>query len=295
MVISMTGFGAAELDNAELIVMVEIRTLNSKYLDINFRLPRGFPAEKELELRNLIKEKLQRGKVSATLEYQYKQNTQASASINEFVVKSHYQVMQRLAEELKVENSDLLRVALQMPDAIDQALTAKNMEEKTWQQIETTFAQALEKCQQFRQKEGKALEQAFKQYIQEIEENLEKVTERDEERLKTIREKIQQRISELANNDLFDPQRFEQEMLYYIERLDISEEKVRLKTHLKHFLQVLEQNSGGQGKKLNFISQEIGREINTIASKANDAPTQRYAIEMKESLEKIKEQVLNLI
>ena len=295
MIISMTGFGSVNFENDNLVVFAEVKSLNSKFLDINFRLPRYFAAEKELELRNMLKEKLVRGKINVTLDFQYKNNGQPQTHINREILKSHYFNIQEVANELGATQQDILRLAMLMPDVISQDLVHEETSEEDWTVIMGVFEQALNKCIDFRKSEGKALETNFADYTKTIDTLLQKVIDRDPKRIETIKERIQTRIKELQGSDMFDANRFEQEMIYYIEKLDITEEKVRLKNHLDYFLKTLLSGDSNDGKKLNFISQEIGREINTIGSKANDAEIQRYVVEMKDELEKIKEQSLNVL
>ncbi|MCU0443310.1 MAG: YicC family protein [Microscillaceae bacterium] len=294
MLISMTGFGTANFENDELIVVAEIKTLNSKFLDLNFRLPRNFPAEKEMELRNLLKDRLERGKVSAVLDFQYKSSANLAVNINRDIFKAYYQRLKSLADEVGSGDEDVFRVVSLMPDVMTQEIRREDSDGKDWAIIKQTFTQALDKCHSFRLDEGKALAVSFVDCTRAIESRLHRIKEYDPNRIENIRERIKSRMIELQNNDMFDKNRFEQEMIYYIEKLDITEEKVRLQNHLDYFLETL-QSAEGNGRKLNFISQEMGREINTIGSKANDAEVQRLVVEMKEELEKIKEQSLNIL
>lgn len=290
----MTGFGIAKLENEQLTVFAELKTLNSKFLDVNFKLPRNFPADAEIELRNLLKDKLVRGKISATLEVQYKNEVSTSVSINRDVVKAYYHQLQQIVEELGASQQDIFRLALQMPDATSQEVKVTETSDLEKGIIHKIFVQALEACENYRLTEGKALEQSFLHYIQTLNDLLEKVKARDPKRIATIKEKMQVKIQDISSNEMFDRNRFEQELMYYIEKLDITEEKVRLKQHLDYFVETLHLPDLS-GKKLSFISQEIGREINTIGSKANDVDIQKYVVEMKEELEKIKEQMANIL
>ncbi len=294
MIVSMTGFGQANFENERLMIITEFKTLNSKYLDISLKLPKGFAADKELELRNLIKEHLQRGKINAVMDFQFKEQTESSVSINREILKYHFQVIREVANDLGADQQDLFRLAMQMPDVINQDLMQEETNDEDWPLIRKTFLEALQKCENFRQSEGEAMEKSFRTCIQNMSELLEKVKARDPQRQEMIKERIQNRIQEIQANEMFDQNRFEQEMIYYIEKLDITEEKVRLQNHLEYFAETLDSQQAN-GKKLNFISQEIGREINTIGAKANDAEIQRYVVQMKEELEKVKEQVLNVL
>lgn len=296
MIISMTGFGSIQFENEQLTAFVEIKSLNSKFLDINFRLPRNFPAEKEIILRNLLKDELQRGKINVSLDYQLKDTGQTSSKINFAVLKSYYQGLQEAAQQLGANESDIFRIATLMPDVVQQSLSGEETEgvQDVWDTLLATFKQALEKCKAFRATEGQVLGKTFEENILKINALLAQVIAQDPQRIENIKLRVENRIKEIAQNELFDRNRFEQEMIYYLEKLDITEEKVRLQNHLDYFLETL-QNTLDGGKKLNFISQEIGREINTIGSKASDASIQRLVVQMKEELDKIKEQVLNIL
>lgn len=291
---SMTGFGSVILDNEEFSLSIEVKTLNSKYSDVNLKLPRAFSAEQEIELRNLATQQLERGKISIVIDFQNKEQEKPSLQVNEALFQEYYQTLQRLANEVQAPPSDLFRLALQMPDVMINSLQTDSLNASQWQMILQYFQETIQKCQAFQEQEGEKLNQNFLNYINKIESLLKKVIEKDPERIEVIKERIQLKIREMENNDKFDPNRFEQEIIYYLEKLDITEEKVRLQNHLDYFRETL--NKGNvSGKKLNFIGQEIGREINTIGSKAQDATIQRQVVEMKEELEKIKEQVLNVM
>lgn len=291
---SMTGFGSVLLDNEEFSLSIEIKTLNSKYSDVALRLPKYFSAEQEIELRNQATQQLERGKISISVDFQDKGIQNPSAQVNEVLFHNYYQSLQKLAKEVNAPPSDLFRLALQMPDVLVQSLQTNNLDTNQWDMVFNHFQEAIRKCQVFRKQEGEKLKLNFFEYIQKIESLLKKVSEKDPERIGIIRERLQTRIREMENSEKYDPNRFEQEILYYLEKLDITEEKVRLQNHLDYFRETLNQQNVS-GKKLNFIAQEIGREINTIGSKAQDASIQRQVVEMKEELEKIKEQVLNVM
>ncbi len=293
MIKSMTGFGAAKANNDALAVTVEIRTLNSKSLDASFRLPRQY-SDKELELRTLLTQTLERGKINLSLELQQMGEAKPKVSVNQPIVKAYYQQLKQVADALGADQGDLLRLALQLPEAY---LTETGSDETTageWTFIRGVIEEALRACAEFRAKEGQELAVNLASYITRIGKNLKEIEAHDPERVLKIRERITGHLQEVLSNEHFDRNRLEQEMIYYIEKLDISEEKVRLRLHLDHFMEVLH-GEEAPGKKLNFIAQEIGREINTIGSKANDAVIQRYVIDMKEELEKIKEQSLNIL
>jgi uncharacterized protein (TIGR00255 family) len=294
MIISMTGFGSAEFENDKLKIIAEVKTLNSKYLDISFKLPRNFPSEKELELRNLLKERLVRGKINASLEIQYKDHDNSITQFNKDLLKAYYYEIKAVAQELEANQSDILRLAMQMPDVMIQELSLQQTPEEEWFWIQDTFGKALSKCDDFRKNEGKTLSRSFVSYVEHIEALLKQVEAQDPKRVESIKDKSQTTIAEIASNEMFDKNRFEQEMIYYIEKLDITEEKVRLKKHLDYFKDTL-YLPDTNGKKLGFLSQEISREINTIGAKANDAQIQRWVVDMKDEIEKIKEQLSNIL
>ncbi len=288
----MTGFGAISTETPNYSLVIEIKTLNSKFLDFNCKLPYIF-SDKEIELKNQITKILERGKINLYVTYTDKQVSGDRMVINRNLVAQYYQDLQETAAMLGVENSNLMQIALTMPQAYIPA-PANKASEETWQQILGSFEQALQLCEDFRIKEGKVLYDVLVTCLETIGEQLAKINEKDPERVKNLREKMQKDVLELVTSEQFDRNRFEQELIYYIEKLDINEEKVRLKSHLHYFMETL-QEPISNGKRLGFIAQEIGREINTIGSKANDAQIQQWVVIMKEELEKIKEQLNNVI
>ncbi len=289
----MTGFGLAKASNENISVTVEVRSLNSKSLDINIRLPKNF-SDKELEVRNLLGQMLERGKLNVAIDVQLIGEVKPRVSINKPLVQAYCKQLREVAQENQIPENDILRLAMQLPDAYLYDTAPDENAAKDWALILETFKQASMACHEFRIKEGSELVRQLHGCIQIIDEKLVEVTTHDPERLQAIRARIRERVAEIVTDEHFDSNRFEQELIYYIEKLDITEEKVRLRLHLEHFMQVLTHDNA-PGKKLNFISQEIGREINTIGSKANDALIQRHVIDMKDELEKIKEQSLNIL
>ncbi|MDJ1480565.1 YicC/YloC family endoribonuclease [Cytophagaceae bacterium YF14B1] len=290
---SMTGFGLARAANTNISVSVEIRSLNSKTLDVNLRLPKNF-SDKELEIRNLLNQILERGKLNVSIDIQVIGEVKPRVTVNTPLVRAYCQQLRETAIAAAVPEDDIFRLAMQLPDAYIYDTAPDENAAKDWALIQETFKQAALACDEFRIKEGNELSGKLTEYIHKIGTNLNAIATHDPERLQNIRTRIRERIAEVVSDEHFDPNRFEQELIYYIEKLDISEEKVRLKLHLDHFMEVLAKDET-PGKKLNFISQEIGREINTIGSKANDAVIQRFVVEMKDELEKIKEQSLNIL
>lgn len=289
----MTGFGQSQGQKEGIHVNVEIRSLNSKFLDANMKLPKQLQ-ERELEIRNLLNTELVRGKISLIIETSSQDIQSEKQVVNEALFKAYYSEFERLAEETGADKSDLFRLALHSPDVLVGSEKDEEQLTREWQVARTFLMEAIGKCSEFRASEGNTLEQELRQYIENIADYLEQIKGMDGDRVKVIRERIKGHQEEILDADEFDKNRFEQEMIYYIEKLDISEEVVRLKSHLDYFLEVMGENQA-HGKKLGFISQEIGREINTIGSKANYAPVQKCVVCMKDELEKIKEQLLNII
>lgn len=292
MIKSMTGYGMAVAENDNIKVTTEVKSLNSKFLDLNLRLPKEF-SDKEVEVRNLVSSLLERGKININVDIQEKGDPKPSVSVNRELVKQYYNDLLETSQMLGANSTDLLRIALNMPKAINTEIENTDTS-ADWATISSSLKGAFEKCSEFRGQEGAELSVKLRDYIRKIESSLQKVDEFDPQRIQAIRERIQNHFEEYKQTEAIDSNRFEQELIFYIEKLDISEEKVRLKAHLKYFLETMDAPEGN-GKKLGFISQEIGREINTIGSKANDANIQRNVVEMKEELEKIKEQVLNIL
>ncbi|MGV3601679.1 MAG: YicC/YloC family endoribonuclease [Dyadobacter fermentans] len=292
---SMTGYGVSNIESDSINVTVEIKTLNSKFLDIYCRVPRNY-SEREIEIRNLITQSLERGKVEFTLTVQPVGKAIASTSVNRALVNAYYQDLSETATNLGFapDGTELLRIALQMPNAYNNETVDESSRENDWAQIKVAVLEALRKCTVFREQEGRMTSDKFAEYIKTIQTLLDQVAEQDKARIPAVRERLEKQVRELLTDDNFDPNRFEQELIYYVEKFDISEEKIRLANHLTYFIETMKA-SESNGKKLNFIAQEIGREINTIGSKANDATIQHLVVQMKDELEKIKEQTMNII
>lgn len=291
MIKSMTGYGRAQQETSKFDVTVEIKTLNSKYLDANIKLPRLF-GDREIEVRQLLSEKIQRGKVSLSIDFRGKGELGGEPAVNEDLLKAYYQIYKRMAGEINAAEHDLFRLAVQSPDVL-LPIAQENADSETWNQVLKVIEQSLDTCDQFRIQEGEALKRDFVKASENINSALEQIKERIPERDQRLRQKLKSQVEESFSKEI-DENRFEQELIYYLEKLDVNEEIVRLTNHLEYFAEVLNQQNV-HGKKLGFISQEIGREINTIGSKANDAHIQRFVVSMKEDLEKIKEQVLNIL
>ncbi|WP_370214718.1 YicC/YloC family endoribonuclease [Mesoflavibacter profundi] len=285
MIYSMTGYGKSVLQLPTKKITIELKSLNSKNLDLNARMPSIY-REKELEVRKNIANKLVRGKVDFSI---YVETTadDTSTQINTPVVK---QYMQQLKEVVNGDDTELLKMAVRFPDALN--TVREEIDENEWSQINTEINTAINALNQHRLDEGKVLEADFNARIKNIADLLDQVIAIDPERIEGVRERLKKGIEELKEK--YDENRFEQELVYYIEKFDITEEKVRLNNHLNYFTESIN-SPDSNGKKLGFISQEIGREINTIGSKSNYAPMQQLVVQMKDELEKIKEQLLNVL
>lgn len=292
MIKSMTGFGQSIKDDGQVIISTELKTLNSKFLDLSLRLPKIF-SDREIEVRNLVSEKLERGKVTLTIEYQPYTDRNIKQSYNESLFSAYYEELRKLASSVGAAEDKLFELALNSPDVIQNKIT-EEVTEEAWQNVKSSILEAIAKCEEFRKSEGKVLEKMLSECIQVIDQQLDSVTDLDPKRVQKIRDRLKGNVQSFFGEEGFDTNRLEQEIIFYIEKLDINEEKVRLKSHLNYFVKILAE-SVSNGKKLGFISQEIGREINTIGSKANDADIQKHVVVMKEELEKIKEQLNNVL
>ncbi len=292
MIKSMTGFGLVTQTLNDVTISVEVKSLNSKFLDLNLRLPRLF-SEKELELRNTVADKLERGKVSLSIEYLQSGKQEVKARYNQELFVAYYTELKKLADKVIAPYENIFQLALNSPDVI-QNNVREELDASEWEKINQLVTESIAKCDQFRILEGKSLEQKLASYIENIRKSLIEVEVLDPKRIERVRNKIKGSITDFFGNEGFDANRLEQEIIFYIEKLDIHEERVRLKTHLDYFLKVMNDKQSN-GKKLGFLAQEIGREINTIGSKANDAEIQKHVVAMKEELEKIKEQLNNVL
>ena len=291
MIKSMTGYGIASFDSGNSKYTVEIKSLNSKFLELSLRLPKIF-SEKEFQLRNDCSKQIERGKVNLSINVEQAGSTVKAAGIDTELLKHYYAQLKAVSNDLNEPTSNLLQLALGLPEVVKYG--EETVSEDEWKVVEKTFQQAMAAFQQFRADEGAILEQDVKQRIGIILDNLKLVEVEEPKRVPIIRERLNQFLSEATAREAIDQNRFEQELIYYIDKLDITEEKIRLKAHCDYFIETLK-NADANGKKLGFISQEIGREINTLGSKANDANMQKLVVGMKEELEKIKEQLLNVL
>ena len=288
----MTGFGLAEFSGENISMRVEVKSLNSKFLDLSLRIPKAL-SEREIEIRQLISKHLVRGKVIANIDWVKENDAEIKQSYNEELFVAYYQQLRRLSDKVVSPDQDIFRLAIQSPDVIVNKIE-EGIDEDNYQLIKNTLQHALKKCHTFRINEGKALTEQFNGACIKIADNLGEIEKLDPKRIERVKSRIKNNLSAFLNEENLDENRLEQEIVYYIEKLDISEEIVRLKSHLSYFRQALDSQESN-GKKLGFIGQEMGREINTIGSKANDAEIQKFVVVMKEELEKIKEQVLNVL
>ncbi|MFC5194079.1 YicC/YloC family endoribonuclease [Bizionia hallyeonensis] len=285
MIHSMTGYGKSVLQLPTKKVTIEVKSLNSKNLDLNARMPSIY-REKELSLRKLIGNQLERGKIDFSI-YVEMTGEETSTQINKPAVK---QYMKQLKELVDGDDTELLKMAVRFPDALN--TEREEIDENEWNLILNEVKIALKNIDTYRLDEGKALELDFRNRVQNIADILEDIIAMDPDRIEGVRERLRKGVEELKEK--VDENRFEQELVFYIEKFDITEEKVRLKNHLDYFIQALDSDDSN-GKKLGFIGQEMGREINTIGSKSNYAPMQKLVVQMKDELEKIKEQLLNVL
>lgn len=286
MIYSMTGFGKASVQLPLKKITVEIKSLNSKNLDLSVRLPQAYK-EKELEIRNIIAQSLERGKIECSLFIEIT-GEETSATINAPIVKAYIQQMAAIIPD--ADPTELMKMAVRMPDALK--VERSEIDESEWLIIKDLLIEAIKNINEFRAQEGAKLQTDFQNRIATIRQLLSQIATFEHERIETVKERLRQGLEELQVN--IDQNRFEQELIYYIEKLDINEEKVRLSNHLDYFEETM-QDSEANGRKLGFIAQEIGREINTTGSKSNHAQMQKCVVLMKDELEKIKEQVLNIL
>lgn len=283
----MTGFGKAIVSLKGKMATIEVRSLNSRQLDLNLRLS-SLVRPYENDIRNMVSTAAERGKVDAAV-FIESSNGVSVPAIDKKLVKVYYTELKKLAKELQAPGSDLLGQVLRMPEVMRPEKT--ELEEKEWKAVKEGINKALAQLQKFRADEGRSLQKEFEKRIKLILDGLKAIETLDGQRVQRVKTRLQQSVAELQGQ--YDANRFEAELIYYLEKLDITEEKVRLKTHCDYFLSAMKE--AGNGRKLGFISQEIGREINTIGSKANDAEMQKRVVEMKDELEKIKEQINNVL
>ncbi|WCT12700.1 YicC/YloC family endoribonuclease [Mucilaginibacter jinjuensis] len=291
MIKSMTGYGIAVSDSGSTKYTVEIKSLNSKFLELSLRMPKAF-SEKEFQLRTDCNKQIERGKVNLSINIEQADKQAKAAGIDTVLLKHYYDQLKSVSESLNEPTSNLLQLALGLPEVVK--FDEETLSDEQWKEADKTFKQAMAAFQQFRIDEGAVLENEVRGRIAIILQNLEQVVLEEPKRVAQVRERLQTFLSDAVGRENVDQNRLEQELIYYIDKFDVTEEKVRLKSHCDYFLETLKSDDAN-GKKLGFISQEIGREINTLGSKANDAAIQKLVVGMKEELEKIKEQLLNVL
>jgi uncharacterized protein (TIGR00255 family) len=291
MIQSMTGYGKASGTYNDKKIVAEIKSLNSKQSDISTRMA-GLYREKEIEVRNLIAQELERGKIDFSLYFEsFGKDT--NNRINQLMVESYHEQIQSIANNTGItmpENS--LEIILRLPDVMKSEIV--ELDENEWIEVSKIITEAIQQLKVFRQQEGKSLEQVFRSKISNISNLLKEVEQYESERIEKIRARFIEGLQNLSDKFDYDENRLEQELIFYIEKLDVNEEKVRLQTHLDYFLETMDKEQA-PGKKLGFITQEIGREINTLGSKSNHSEMQKIVVLMKDDLEQIKEQVLNVL
>ncbi|EHP46727.1 hypothetical protein CE91St19_29690 [Odoribacter laneus] len=292
MIKSMTGFGKMTIETGNKKIVIEVKSLNSKQLDINLRIPNLYK-EKEMEIRNLIKNWLERGKIDVCI-YFDNSETEKAVSINSLVVEQYFKQMLEVANTLGVQinNNELLQTIMRFPDTLKQP--SEELDEAEWLQLKAGTEKALEMTDLFRKREGEVLIKDILHRIDLIKAYAAEVPQYEGKRIEGVRQRLQEKMKEWQEIQNIDQNRMEQEIIYYLEKLDITEEKVRLANHCQYFIETVEKEEA-PGRKLGFIAQEIGREINTMGSKANDHDIQKLVVHMKDELEKIKEQSLNIL
>ena len=292
MIKSMTGFGKATVTRGAKKIVVEVKSLNSKQLDVNLKVPALY-REKELEIRAMIKEALDRGKVDMTLAVENEGEDRAVA-VNQAVVERYFRQMRDLADQLGVDVNpgELLQTVARFPEAL--ALQVEELDDEEWQAVRRGILDALDALNRFREREGAALIADILARVGTIENLAAEVPRFEAQRVPLIRQRLEERLRDWTDVKNVDENRLEQEIIYYLEKLDITEEKVRLANHCRYFRETVDRDDM-PGRKLGFIAQEIGREINTMGSKANDHDIQKLVVRMKDELEKIKEQSLNIL
>ncbi len=287
----MTGYGRVSRNYRDKNIIVEIRSLNSKFTDLRLKAPQHYK-EKEPDIRKVLTERLERGKIDFTLEI-ISSTGEDGFALNVPLFKRYITELRQLGEELKVETGDLMLAVLRLPNVV--ASASDQIEEQEWDNVYASIMEAIEQFESFRASEGKVLQDELHNRIILIQENLEKVAPLEGERVVRMRQRLHQNLEDSLGKEKIDENRFEQEIIHYLEKLDITEEKVRLAQHCKYFIEELTQPGTQKGRKLSFISQEIGREINTLGAKAYSSEIQRLVVVMKDELEKIKEQVANCL
>lgn len=286
----MTGYGMAEIHNDSYSIKAELKSLNGKFLDLTIRIPK-FLMSKEIELRSKVGNLIERGSAGLYISIVKHKANSNDVQINQALAKQYYTKLKALSEELGAPANDIFKITANMQDVIYQ--DDDQVDEDLYELVKAIVASAFKQFDEFRKREGQSLKEILVDYVSAILEKIPKIEAFEDERITTVKNRLRKNLVQLTDDENFDKNRFEQEIIYYLEKYDLNEEKTRLATHCKHFLKALEETP--KGKSLNFIAQEMGREINTLGSKANHAEIQKIVISMKEDLEKTKEQVLNIL
>lgn len=291
MLLSMTGYGRAQGTFEDKTITIEIRALNSKLTDLKIRLP-GDYKEKEIELRKMVTDHAERGKMDIIVDVQNADGA-AAVSLNGALFKGYYRELSRLGQELGIPQGDMMQAILRIPNVVASAMS--DLDESEWEAVCAIMTKALDHLRQFRRQEGRVLEADLRLRATNILLLLSEVGPFEQERSQRMKDRLRNNMEENFGKENLDQNRFEQEILYYLEKMDMSEEKLRLEQHCKYFIEQLDNKQQSAGRTLNFVSQEIGREINTLGAKAYDADIQRIVVQMKDELEKIKEQIANVL
>lgn len=291
MLLSMTGYGRSTGNFQEKVITIEVRALNSKHTDVRFKIPQSY-REREVAYRKIVMEKAERGKIDLLVEVK-SESGDDEYGLNSSLFKRYYRDLTALTDELGLPQDDILQAIMRIPNVV--SADQNTIEDEEWAVIETTLRSALDKFTDFRHAEGAAMEADLQLRANNIMRLLQTLNPHEEERVTRLRQKLYQSLEDHLSKDNIDENRFEQELLFYLEKIDVTEEKVRLEQHCKYFLEVLAKKSTQKGRKLSFIGQEMGREINTLGAKAYSSDIQRIVVQMKDELEKIKEQVANCV
>lgn len=291
MILSMTGFGRAEAAFSNKGIVIEVRSLNSKFTDVRLKIPQNYK-EKEVEIRKLVTENVERGKIELSLEIK-SPDGEEDFSLNVPLFKRYYKELDKLSSELDMPKGDITAAILRLPNVVGAEVGTLNKEE--WLVVKNALMTAVKAFNTFRADEGKAMDEDLRLRINNIQTYLSEIPPFETERVEKLRERLMKNLEENFSKEKIDQNRFEQEVIYYLEKMDITEEKVRLGQHCKYFIEQVDAKNPQKGRKLSFIGQEIGREINTLGAKAYSSDIQRLVVSMKDDLEKIKELVANVV
>jgi uncharacterized protein (TIGR00255 family) len=292
MLLSMTGYGRASGNFGEKTITVEIRSLNSKFMDVRLKIPQSYK-DKETDIRKIITDKLERGKIDMLIESSSAQGDEEFA-LNVPLFKTYYRELKSLSDELGMDKEGFLASIMRLPNIV--APVTGTLDQAEWETVKSILNDAIDQILVFRKDEGKAMTSDLEKRVASIVSKLEEVPPYEEDRMVKLRQRLWQNLEEYVGKDNIDENRFEQELMFYLEKMDITEEKVRLEQHCQYFMeQINDTNASQKGRKLSFISQEMGREINTLGAKAYSSDIQKIVVEMKDDLEKIKEQIANIV